>query len=215
MNTDGMRRMSLTIAAGAAVVLLAGCATAAAPESSPTASPSTEPAPTPSPTATPEADPADPTTWIISGAGIGPVEVGGDFAATLGTLPDSWTNDDVCEWSAWWMSEDPSYGVYFVRGTESDTAPISEMSVYSAAEDLTTVTGPRTAEGLGVGSTAEELIAAYPDAEQGTAEIGSITWLEIPGDLAGNVFFQFREGETEASSVVVTSREAPSYEVCG
>ncbi len=208
-----MRRLTVTIAAAAAVGLLAGCTASATPQPSP--SETATPTATATPTETPEADPADPTTWVISDAGIGPVTLGGDFAATLGALPDTWTNDDVCSWTAWWNAADSSYGVYFVRGTESDTEPISEMSVYSASEDLAGVDGPRTAEGLGVGATTDEVLAAYPDAEQGTAEIGAGTWMRLAGDAAGHVFFQFREGEDVANSVVVTTRDEPSYEVCG
>ncbi|WP_350352551.1 hypothetical protein ABS642_05580 [Microbacterium sp. A8/3-1] len=213
MRTNHMRRMTFTIAAGAALCLLAGCATSTAAD--PSAGPTATPAVTPTPTEMPEADPADPATWIISDEGIGPVELGGDFGTVLGMLPDTWKNDEVCSWTAWWTAADSSYGVYFVRGTESDTAPISELSVYSAAEDLGTVEGPRTAEGLGVGASTEDVLTTYPDAEQGADEIGSGTWMRLPGDAEGHVFFQFREGEDTASSVTVTSRDAPSYEVCG
>ena len=211
MRTKDMRRVFGAIAAAAVLGILAGCApsTVEVPPGGPTASP------TPTPTEPPEADPADPATWVISEAGIGPAELGGDFAALLGTLPHTWTNDDVCSWTAWWTAADSSYGVYFVRGTESDTAPVGEVSVYSAAEDLGSVQGPRTAEGLGVGASTAEVLTAYPNAEQGSDEIGSGTWMRVPGDADGHVFFQFREGEDTASSVTVTTRDAPSYEVCG
>lgn len=213
MRTKDMRRVFGAIAAATVLGILAGCApsTVEVPSGGPTASPEA----TPTPTEPPEADPADPATWVVSEAGIGPAELGGDFAALLGTLPDTWTNDDVCSWTAWWTAADSSYGVYFVRGTESDTAPVGEVSVYSAAEDLGSVQGPRTAEGLGVGASTAEVLTAYPNAEQGSDEIGSGTWMRVPGDADGHVFFQFREGEDTASSVTVTLRDAPSYEVCG
>ena len=212
MNNSNVRQISLMIAAAAALGFLTGCtASTTGPAPGTTASPR----PTMTPTDTPEAHPAEPTTWVISDAGIGPVSLGGDFAATLEALPGTWKNDEVCSWTAWWNAEDSSYGLFFVRGTESDTAPIDEISVYSSADDFGSVEGPRTAEGLGVGATTDDVLAAYPDAEEGTAEIGSGTWVRLPGDAEGHVFFQFREGEDMASSIVVTSREEPSYEVCG
>lgn len=213
MRTNDMRRVFSAVAAAAVLGILTGCAPSTAEE--PSAGPTASTEPTPTPTATPAADPADPATWVISEAGIGPAELGGDFAAVLGLLPDTWKNDDVCSWTAWWTAADSSYGAYFVRGTESDTAPVSEVSVYSAAEDLGSVQGPRTAEGLGVGASTAEVLTEYPDAEQGSDEIGSGTWMRLPGDADGHVFFQFRDGEDQASNVTVTSRDAPSYEVCG
>ncbi|KJQ53124.1 hypothetical protein [Microbacterium sp. SA39] len=143
------------------------------------------------------------------------MELGGDFAARLGALPDTWRNDEVCSWTAWWQADDSSYCLFVVRGTESETAPIGEMSVYSAAQDLGGVEGPRTAEGLGVGATTDEVLAAHPDAERGTAGIGIGTWVRLASEADGRVFFQFREGGDVTSSVVVTTRDQPSYEVCG
>jgi hypothetical protein len=152
---------------------------------------------------------------VISDAGIGPIDIGGDFAMTLGTLPDSWTNDvENCSWSAWWNAEDSSFDMFFVRGTESETAPISEISVSTAAEVPLDVPAPVTEEGLGIGATAEEVLAAYPDAIEGAGQIAG-TWVKLPGKAAGHVFFQYREGAAGAWAVTVTTRDEPSYEVCG
>ncbi len=170
-------------------------------------------APTTTPTP-PAAD--DPSTWLISELGVGPVEIGGDFASTLAGLPDTWTNDqENCAWTAWLNVPEAGYGVAFVRGPESETAPISEISVYDSGEGKPTDGAPATAEGLGLGASKDEILAEYPGAEEGTAQIGGGTWLELPSDGPAHVFFEFREGETTASDVVVTTRSEPSYEVCG
>lgn len=207
----------IVILAAIALATLVGCAPTTT-GGTPTSSPTQEPAPSPSPeprTPAP-ADPEDPATWIISEKGVGPIEIGGDFAATLEALPDTWENDtENCAWTAWWNAVDSSHGIFFVRGSESETAPIGEISVYTAAETPAQVAGPVTAEGLGIGATADEIMAAYPDAQEGTAQIGGGTWIMLEGESDAHVFFEFREGESAASDVVVTTRSEPSYEVCG
>lgn len=213
------RKNGFILVTGILVAALAGC-TPAADDGPPTStpSPSTTPSATPdgSPSPAPEPDLADPSTWIISEEGVGPIDIGGDFSATLDTLPESWENDaENCSWTAWWNADDASHGVFFVRGTESETAPIGEVTVYTAAEEPMAVDGPVTAEGLGVGATKDEVLAAYPDAEEGAAQIGGGSWLMLPGDGDAHVFFEFREGSDTASDVTVTTRSEPSYEVCG
>lgn len=209
-------RVAFVMATGLSLALT-GCAPALAPTPTPPASETVTPEPSPtSDTTTPSADPADPSTWIISDAGIGPIEIGGDFATTLGALPDTWTNDAAnCSWTAWWNAEDSSHGLFFVRGPENPAAPIREISVYTGTETPTVVDGPQTAEGLGVGSTEEEILVAYPDAEEGAAQIGNGTWIRLAGDGEAHVFFEFRDGVAGASSVAVTIGDEPSYEVCG
>lgn len=214
-------RKKITVAIVMGMVLVgavAGCASepssAPAEGSMPSAAP--DPSPSASPSAAPTVDPADPTTWIISENGVGPIDIGGDLAATLAELPDAWTNDtESCAWTAWWNAPDSSYGLYFVRGTESDAAPIGEISVYTAVEAPTAVPSPVTAEGLGLGATKADVLAMYPDAQEGTAQIGGGTWVMLSGNGDAHVFFEFREGADVASDVVVTTRDQPSYEVCG
>lgn len=129
--------------------------------------------------------------------------------------PGDWTNDSAnCAWTAW-LKSDSGYGVYFVRGTESDAAPIREISVYDVAQDGSTSGAPITAEGLGIGSTKDEVLAEYPGAQQGVPQIGDGVWIKVPGDGSAHVFFEFREGSDVAWDVTVTTGAEPSYEVCG
>src|SRR5690606_279737 len=104
-----------------------------------------------------------------------PIEAGGDFAATLSELPDSWRNDENCIWTAWWNADDRSYSANFARGTTAETDPIVLVSV-SAADPITPGVGPRTTEGLGIGSSRDEVLAQYPDAVEGDAQIGEGSW---------------------------------------
>ncbi|MBO0979588.1 hypothetical protein [Microbacterium sp. SD291] len=211
------KHSSILAVSTVALVGLVGCAptsTGEMPTSTPTQEPSAEPSTEPSTPAEP--DPADPSTWIISDAGVGPIEIGGDLAATLGELPDTWRNDtENCAWTAWWSDADAGYGIFFVRGTESETSPIGEISVHREAEGTVEGVGPVTADGLGLGATNEEVLEQHPDAQEGTAQIGGGTWIMLDGDAEAHVFFEFREGESAASDVTVTTRSEPSYEVCG
>ncbi|CAH0186218.1 MULTISPECIES: hypothetical protein [unclassified Microbacterium] len=204
------------ILAALSALLLAGCASAttdpgATSNPTPTSTvgePSSEPSPIPEPSL----DPDDPATWPVTAAGIGPIETGGDFQETLAELPDSWNNDENCSWAAWWNADDNSYSMSFVRGTESDDAPIVLASA-SAADPVTAGVGPRTEEGLGIGSTKDEVLAQYPDASEGDAPIGDGTWLSVPTDGA-TMFFEYYTGD-QANAVTVTTLEAPPYETCG
>lgn len=209
------RRTGPIIAIALGALLVAGCSTTApAPEqtiTAPVPSP-TLPTPEPSPTSESPIELEDPSTWAITETGIGPLEPGGDFEATLSELPDSWANDEQCSWAAWWNAEDRSYTVDFVRGTESEDAPILSASA-SAADPVTSGVGPRTEDGLGIGSTKDEVLAQYPDAGEGRSQIGEGTWLSVPGD-GTTIFFEYYTGE-EANAVTVTTLEEPPYEVCG
>ncbi|MGW9156381.1 MULTISPECIES: hypothetical protein [unclassified Microbacterium] len=213
------RTSALVVATTLAVGSLVGCAGTSTPASTPSggSTPTATATTTPSPTAEPRVeDPADPATWIIDEAGVGPIDVGGDFTSTLGGLAGPWANDTAnCSWSAWWMAADSAYGVSFVRGTESEAAPIREISVYSAAETPAVVPGPVTEVGLGIGATKAEVLAAYPDAQEGVSTIGSDTWIMLPSATDAHVYFAFRENSDTAWDVTVTTGAEPSYEVCG
>ena len=212
-----MRVRTGVVALLIAPLLLAGCATAGGPRDVPTAS---EPAPQPtvSPSASPaesEPDLEDPSTWTVSADGIGPVLIGGDFDATLAELPTTWMSDGAsCSWAAFWNAPDTSFGMHFVRGPEDRSAPISEISASAMADSISGAVGPVTDEGLGIGATREEILAAYPDAEEGTAAVDG-EWIRVPSESEGEIFFQFLTGGDRAWAVTVTTRDEPSHEVCG
>ena len=209
------RRIRVIATALVVAGVLAGCAPS---QSGASPTPTSTGEPTSTATRTPAAvqDPEDPTSWVVDAGGVGPIRIGGNLAETLAELPASWQNDpESCAWMASWTADDSSYGLFFVRGTESEKAPIAEISVYTAAETPSTLHSPTTPEGLGIGATKQEVLAAYPDAEEGTAQIGGGSWIRLAETAEAHVFFEFREGMDVASDIVVTTRSEPSYEVCG
>jgi len=211
------RRVTVAFIVAGLIAALTACATAPTPSGTATdgSSPPAEPTPTEARTTAPSADPADPATWIITEEGIGPVQIGGDFAETLAGLPDDWRNDtENCSWAAFWNAADNSYGVRFVQGTEGAASPIRLVSASSAADGVVPGSGPRTADGLGIGSTRQEVLAQHPDAEEGESSIDG-TWLEVPGADGTSVYFQYVEGSEGAWAVTVTDLPEPPYEVCG
>jgi hypothetical protein len=93
--------------------VLAGCATAAGRGPSASGSPSTSTGVTPTPESTPSvtADPEDPSTWVVTEHGMGPITLGAPFPEALALMPEGTTNDaDNCAWSGWWNAPDEEIG---------------------------------------------------------------------------------------------------------
>lgn len=155
----------------AAVIALGsgGCTADAAPE--PTRSPSSvstpspsatttlgTPAPTPTPTSTAAYDPDDVSTWQITYSGIGPVQLDRPVADILAEVPSGETS---CRpgVASFFGSEVVAVG----DGTASDL--VKTATTGGAPEQLDASTAPTTDAGIAAGSSFEQLLTAYPDAE--------------------------------------------------
>ncbi|MFZ6990541.1 hypothetical protein ACO0E1_01500 [Curtobacterium sp. RRHDQ66] len=149
----------------------------AAPAPSPTV---TEPPETPTkssapvisePTATPTPTPTrkpfaldDPSTWTISGDEFGPLAIGGETGAETDDLVGAYQHDsadDVCgpEFGSSWVRDgQPTLLVWSANGR---VIGVNAWVPPGVAERG--VIGPTTSSGIGIGSTIDELRAAYPD----------------------------------------------------
>lgn len=136
----------------------------------PTPTPTATPAPSPAPVAEPPApveDPADPSTWVIRFTGVGPVTLGTSFDEQRQLLPafDDVT-DPLCVSGQLAVQAPSGFRMLFVGGGDqpTSTAAITFGKNGATPTDDGSMT-PRTAEGIGIDSTKDELFAAYPDIE--------------------------------------------------
>lgn len=209
-----------------AVFLVSGCASepAAAPTASPssattTATPPPTQSPTPTPTPTqsaPDIDPQDPSTWVVTQAGIGPLELGAPFDGALQSMPrDAQSDAENCAWTSFWSPQDASY--QFVIGRDSAGAANAPVIVIDASSSPGTilVASPRTQEGIGIGSSLGEVAAAYPDAVPVDSPLGDGEGIPRYMQVGDSIFFTYYGGTDVVAGVTVTTAETPPYELCG
>lgn len=230
MNTSRLIVALTALAVGS--LALTGCTSssdtdASAPSpttSSVAASPSTSPAPsatpeTGTPTPTPTIDLADPSSWVVSATGIGPITLGGSAAAAAESMTAFTTtsNDGAPECPVTVYDSDAVPSIYIgTENVDSDVITSIRLGVGLVPDGATS---PTTAEGIGIGSTVDELTAAYPSIAV-TGEYNGTEYRGVQGD-AGDwlVFSSGPSSDGAAASPVNTIAlgvgPVPPTEFCG
>ncbi|WP_166806182.1 hypothetical protein [Cryobacterium cheniae] len=216
------RATIVTTALAASLLMLAGCAQAAPAESAPASAqasetPSATPSPTPTPTPTaaptPTVDPANPSSWLITFDGVGPLTFGGQIAeetADMTAFAD--TSNDVCPVKMFAMDGVPGIWVrpaadgaieLITLGAETFGTPVADVEAGS----------PKTEAGIGIGATLQQLEAAYPEVSE-TGTYGDLqTYYGISSDTGRWIVFTIRDGVVDA--IGVSSEPILPSEYCG
>lgn len=205
------RSAGASLAVALTALMLAGCTQPMVPPSMSPTPEAESPTPSASPTPTAvEADPADPSTWVIDAEGIGPWQLGDarDDVLALGTayVP---TTDGSCF--------NPAVVFLGEPGTSTADAPL--LLAFDQQDELVAVAvsgldQPATADGIGVGSSADEVRGAYPDATE-TVRGQVAPQLTVEGE-PGWITFQIADDPAATVDLVSVVRGGlPPSEYCG
>lgn len=206
--------LAFIAAAGTALVACGPSAGGSDPTASTTATAPFTASPTPTEEPGERDDPSDPDTWVIDGEGIGPVEVHGDFDATLAEIRRTGIgelDDGQCSGVAYGVSGDNTYDVQIIADREGDTGEIVEVSVQWNGDTMGV--GPRTEDGLGLGSTRAEVLAIHEGAAETDSLIEGRRFIEV-GDGEVRIVFTYVDGNEGAVAVSTLVSPEPAYEPC-
>ncbi|PPL15022.1 hypothetical protein GY24_15075 [Microterricola pindariensis] len=219
------------LSAGIVVALLSGCAAGPVAEpprtDGPTAAPTAAlpeetaaPRPTPTgPPTQPEQPPApaidleNPGTWLIGFEGIGPIDRGAqiiDVRPSMGAFSER-TMPEWCPVAQF----DRAGGPTVVATLDEDFATITGMFVGGGADPAATnESSPRTAEGIGIGSTLGEMLAAYPTITKSGEYGGGTPTLYYALQNPAGVWLVFAVYEEVVGAIFVRDTPRPPSEYC-
>lgn len=207
-------RIAVAAAALASTLAFAGC-TSTVPTLDPTPSDSSlqttslTPTPSESESAAPVDDPSDPDSWVIADDRMGPVVIGSDFDDTVEAIRGSGVGDmPGCDGVAYGTTSDNAYDIVVIDDTSANVGTVHEVSVNWNGD--TADVGPRTAEGLGLGSTEDEVLSAYEDAHEEASAISGRSFVLVGAHLV----FTFTDGIDGATKVSLVTDGEPAYEPC-
>ncbi|WP_156786357.1 hypothetical protein [Microterricola viridarii] len=229
MRTLGGTKPALAtvLSAGIVAALLSGCAIGPGAEpprsdGQTVAPPAETSAPRPTPVGTPAqpeqpAAPAidleNPGTWLIGFEGIGPIDRGAQIVDVRPAM-GAFSERAMPEWCPV-AQFDRAGGPTVVATLDEDFATVTGMFVGGGADPAaTTESSPRTAEGIGIGSTLGEMLAAYPTITKSGEYGGGTPTLYYALQNPAGVWLVFSVYEEVVGAIFVRDTPRPPSEYC-
>lgn len=173
------------------------------------------------PTSTPAPvvnDPADPSTWVITYTSVGPLKIGVDQASQVPLLSAYSAEPDPGTCPARFYERDGSPTLIVTHGVTTDVSVITVTynSTDIPASEVAQLrkTTPRTASGIGIASTYDDLKATFPGMEKvGTTYAGTLYVINDGSDR----YLQFDVDKNGLVIAITLNPEKDVYysEYCG
>ncbi|WP_129586680.1 hypothetical protein [Microterricola viridarii] len=162
----------------------------------------------------PAIDLEDPSSWLIGFDGIGPVAQGGPIAEVRPAMA-AFVEDELPEWCpAARFKHDGALTLVAHLSDDFSTVTGMSLSGWDSSMDVSN-SSPHTAEGIRIGSSLAELLAAYPDiaksGEYGGGEDPTLFYA-VPGDA--RVWIVFSLYDDTVRGIFVRDTPTPPSEYC-
>jgi hypothetical protein len=156
---------------------------------------------------------SDPGSWLITFDGVGPLTVGGQVSEQREAMTAfSEEPRDYCPRAIFSHSSGQAPSVWAMLDGDFET--INAVVVPGVPDLMSPVAGsPKTAEGIGLGSSVVDLLAAYPDISAPVASNNSLVYAVNGGADRWIDFMTTNEGYV--LSIVVIDVPKPPSEYCG
>ncbi len=144
----------------------------------------------------------------LTSDGLGPIRIGGPVAAVLAAFPNRFEEGEAYEASP----ECREYGLF-----ASPPGQVALLTYNGVVQRISLYdTALRTDRGVGIGSGAAEVIAAYPDAERASAEYTPAPGHElfVWANRETHVGLRFEIGENERVTAIHAGSDLTNIEGC-
>lgn len=206
-------RTSVVAVLAVGAFVLSGCGGPPSAESTPTAVSSSSPTPaetaSPTPSPAPAPDMTDPENWVIGLGAVGPLSIGQPIDQAIAAASGYTQGESVpdCPVAFLDRASYPSLAIAYWPDNVATRIIVRQLG----GTPVPTAT-PRTAAGIGVGSSGAELMAAYPGATVLVDQAPSFVVYSVSDGASAYIIMAVTDGVV--TSVDLSTTETFGFELC-